>query len=273
MKFKSIFIVFCTALLLFMTIIVIMKFIMLDVPLAQPYLRFSWLLLLVLAIFLVGFNVFYFTNRRLFLLLEKEDWPALSRYLENRVIKKGKYSPGLVSLLAKTYLLLSDAVAVMSLENKVALAKPALVGKNAIIFGTARVLGKDISGAVRFFKAHKETAKAEHREWTYWYYGFALLLDRQFEEAAKEFSFLARISKDAVITGLSSYFLADTLAPLLPGNKDELLEVSFAGRERVRKALPLPKDWGTEISRFSSEIHIATIMKYIKEAGAWIYSE
>jgi len=205
------------------------------------------------------------------MLLEKEDWPALSRYLENRVIRNGNYSPRLVRLLANTYLVLSDAAAVMSLENKVAISKPGLVDLNALIFGAARILGGDISGAVRFFKARKDTVKSGLKEWVQWYHGFTLLLDHQYEEAEKEFTFLTRFAKDGVITGLSAYFLSENISYLLPDMKREVLEISSFGRERAQNILPSLKDWRAETSRLSSEIHAAAISKYLQETSSWLY--
>ena len=205
------------------------------------------------------------------MLLEKEDWPALVRYLEDRVIQKGRYSSRLVRLLANSYLVLSDSEAVMSLENKVAIAKPALVDANSLVFGTARILGKDISGALHFFETRKDRVKSELREWVRWYYGFSLLLDRQFEKSAGEFSLLSRLSKDAVVTALSSYFLSETIARVLPEKESELLKISAEGRERVRKALPQINNWNREISSLSTEIHAAALSKYLEETGQWLY--
>jgi len=226
---------------------------------------------MVLVILFIGFNAFYFINKQLFLLLEKEDWPALVRYLEDRVIQRGRYSPRLVRLLANSYLVLSDSAAVMSLENKVAIAKPSLVDANVLVFGTARILGKDISGAVRFFEVRRDAAKGERREWVNWYRGFALLLDRRYEEAADDFSLLARVSKEGVITGLSSYFLAETIARALPDREPELRNISREGRERVLRALPGIKHWSREISRLSTEIHVAVLSKYMEETSRWLY--
>jgi hypothetical protein len=228
-------------------------------------------LIAVLAILFLAFNVFYFINRRLFMLLEKEDWPALVRYLEDRVIQKGSYSQRMVRLLANSYLVLSDSAAVMSLENKVAVSRPALVDANALVFGTARILGKDISGAVRFLGTRKDTVKPALKEWVRWYYGFALLLNYSFEEASDEFSLLARTAKDGVVAGLSSYFLAETLARVLPLKRDDFLNISADGKGRVLKALPAVKSWNREISRLSAEIHAAAISGYLEEAGRWLY--
>ena len=242
---------------------------------SSPGILLQITLSLMVALFLLlsAFNAFYFINWRLFFLLEKEDWPALVRYLEDEVIKKSKYRPYLVRLLINSYLVLSDSGAVMSLENKAALIKPALLDANALLFGAARILSKDISGAARFFALRKKTAKGARRDWVCWYYGFALVLGREYEEAGKEFSPLARVSKNSVIAGLSSYFLAETLAQELREKKAEYQKTAAVGRERVLKALPLLDDWNRELSRLSAEIHAAAISKYMAKAGKWLYTE
>ena len=271
MKFKFLFILLNITLFLFLAILLILPYFMLGPSFAVSFWQYNWPIILLWIVLFAGFNTFYFLNRQLFLLLEKEDWPALVRYLEERVIQKGRYSSRLVRLLANSYLVLSDSAAVMSLENKVAIAKPGLVDANALVFGTARVLGNDITGALRFFEIRKNTVKSDIKEWVYWYYGFSLLLNRQFEEAAGQFSFLAGASKDAVITALSSYFLSETIARALPLNGSDLRKISSEGKERVKKALPDINSWNREVSRLSSEIHAAALSKYMEETGQWLY--
>ena len=271
MKFKSIFVLLNLTLLLFLGILIMLPLFIMDSSFIGPFWQSNWPFILILVLLLLGFNTFYFMNRKLFLLLEKEDWPALVRYLEDVVIQRGRYSSRLVRLLANSYLVLADSAAVMSLENKTAIAKPALVDAYALVFGTARILGKDISGAVRFFAVRKDKVKGEDKEWVRWYHAFALLLDHQFEKAGGEFSLLARVSQDGIITGLSSYFLNGTIAKALPEKERELREISAQGRERVLKALPGVKGWEQEAARMSSEIHAAVLSKYMEETGRWLY--
>ena len=258
--------------LVFLAVLILLPYIMIGPSLTESFWRINWPLIIFLILLFLGFNIFYFTNRKLFLLLEKEDWPALVRYLEDKVIQKNKYSTRLVRLLANSYLVLSDSASVMSLENKAAIAKPSVIDANILIFGTARILGGDINGAIRFFETRKDTAKAEFREWVHWYHGFSLLLDRQFEKAGESFSLLARFSKDGVISGLSSYFLFTTIAPALFEKREEYYENSAEGRERVHKALPKIESWKKEVSKLSTEIHAAAISKYLEETGNWLYN-
>ena len=203
--------------------------------------------------------------------MEKEDWPALVHYLEYEVFTKGRYSARLVRLLATSYLVLSDTEGVINLENKTAIAKPALLEANVLVFGAGRILGKDFSGAARFFEARKYTAKPALKEWVSWFMGFSFLLDYRLQGAADEFSFLARESKNAVVTALSSYFLSETLSRVLPEREKELMEISSIGKNRALIALPDFESWRREISKISTEIHIVIISKYIDATGVWLY--
>ena len=271
MKFKLTFILFSLTLFLFLLILIFLPVFFLGSSYSLSYWRTNWPLLFIWVCLFSGFIVFYFTNKQLFLLLEKEDWPALVIYLEDRVIKKGRYSSRLVRLLASSYLILSDTAAVISLENKTAIARPALVNANALLFGTAYILGKDVAGAVRFFQTRKYTVKKKQRDWVCWYLGFSFLLDYKFQDAINEFSVLAGKSKDPVVTALSSFFLSETMARVLPGEEEELKKISQEGRERVSLVMPKLENWQKRISALSREIHVVIISKYIDGTGRWLY--
>ena len=273
MKFNFIVILFNIILLLFFAVLGFLPYYILGPSFSSSFWRMNWPFVLVWAFLFFAFNIFYFINRKLLLLLEREDWPALVRFLEDKVIMQGRYSPRLVRLLANSYLVLSDSAAVMSLENKVAIAKPALVDENTLVFGTARILGNDISGALRFFRIRKDKVKSKLSEWVNWYYGFTLLLDRQFEESLEVFSLLARISRDSIVTALSSYFLFKNIIFVPLEKKREFRESSTFGRGRALKTLPNIKAWHRKTARLSAEIHGAVVWKYLEDAGTWLYRE
>jgi hypothetical protein len=271
-KFKFVFILFCLTLFLLLLLFVLLPLFLLGPATSLAYWSTNWPFLLLWLVLFSAFGFFYFTNRRLFSLLEREDWPALVHYLEYEVFTKGRYSSRLVRLFATSYLVLSDTDGVINLENKTAIAKPALLDANVLIFGAGRILGKDFSGAARFFEARKYTAKPALREWVSWYLGFSFLLDYRLQGAADEFSLLARESKNAVVTALSSYFLSETLSRVLPERETELKEISAAGKNRALNLLPDPEAWKRTISKISTELHIAVISKYIDGTGDWLYS-
>ena len=272
MKFKSIVIIFNISIVFFLLVIGFLPFFILGAGFAGDFWASGWPVFLILACALAALNAYYFSKRRLYYLLEREDWPALQEYLEQRVISRGKYSPPLVQLLANTYLVMSDSAAVTALENKTAIAKPALVEANALVFGAARILGGDPAGAAGFFSLRLAGGKAKDLQWVRWYYGFSLLLNRQFGKAETEFRALAAESTDAVITGLSAFFLADTLQKHTE-NRDAVQAGVREGRERVQRSLKTIEAWNREAAKIETEVHAAVIKQYISQAGTWLFEE
>jgi uncharacterized integral membrane protein len=273
LKFRFLFTLFNGIMLFFMALIFIIPFIVFGTGFAFNFWRSSWPLGTVLVLLLAGTNGYYFTNKRLFLLLEREDWPALVQYLEGRVFHDRRYSQNLVRLLANTYLVLSDSASVMSLERRIAAARPALVDANVLLFGVARILCKDNAGAARFFSRRLDSAKTGSAGWVRWYYGFSLLLDRQFSTAGEQFSLLVHDSRDAVITGISAYFLDNTLRKALPEQGENYRSAARDGRVRVQKALPSRGAWQKETGKLQTEVYAVVLLKYLGETADWLYRE
>jgi hypothetical protein len=271
LKFKIILILFNFIITLFLFFVFILPNFFLGLDFTGVFWRGAWPLAVAFVLVLLVMDAFYLRNRRLFYLLEREDWPALVQYLEDRVIKRGHYFSPMVRFLANAYLVLADYRAVTSLENKTAMVKPRLVDANALIFGTARILGKDYEGAVRFFEEKAGKVKRKTAAWVRWYVGFARLLNRQFSPAADVFALIAREEEDAALAGLSSYFLAASLTRLLPGRAFELMAAAMDGRKRVRAALPVQDAWNKEIDKMRNETHVVVLSKYLDETSEWLY--
>jgi hypothetical protein len=270
LKFKSIFIIFNISIVFFLLAAGLFPLFILGPDFAGGFWASGWPLFLILFLALIGLNVFYFSRRRLYYLLEREDWPALQEYLEQQVISRGRYTAQMVQLLANTYLVMSDSAAVTALENKTAIAKPALVEANALVFGAARILGGDPAGAADFFSLRLARGKAKDLQWVRWYYGFSLLLNRQFGKAEAEFRVLAAESTDPVITGLSAFFLAGALQKHTE-NRNECLAKAQDGRERVQNSLKTIADWNREAVKIETEVHAAVIKQHISQAGTWLF--
>jgi hypothetical protein len=298
LKFKILFLFFNCMLILFLLILFFMPFLILGKDLAPAwngnFIRSLWPLGAILTATLIILDFYYFSNRKLFRLLEREDWPALAGHLETRLPRRGRYPAYLVRLYANTCLVLSDFETVLNLENKLALVKPAMVERNALLFGTARILGKDYAGALRFFAARDRALgpgpvrgfgaavfkgraflsgffagdRTKRSQWLAWFHGFALILNRRFEEAAEKFRLIAEEAADPLVAALAAWFLTDSLSPIAADSQ----EAALAARERVRSSLTRRKDWEREIAKNETEIYAAILRKYINKAGDWIYN-
>jgi hypothetical protein len=246
---------------------------MLGKDIAKTFFVSAWPVFIILIIALIAINIFYFINRKLFFLLEREDWPALVYYLETQMTYKSRYTSRNVSLLANTYLVLSDSASVTALEKKISTAKPALLESNCLTFGVARILNKDYSGAAQFFQKNRNSSKTESAVWVRWYYAFSELLDENYLPATDEFILLVKECRDPLLIGLSAYFLEKSLAKSLPARKNELQQCAEDGILRVKKYLPSHIAWQKDTAKMQSEIYATVIVKYINNAEHWIYQK
>ena len=229
-------------------------------------------LLILMFLLLAGIGLYFIINYRLLSLLEREDWPALAYYLEQKIIVKNRYNDRDVRLLASSYLVISDYPSVQKLENRALLAKPSVVDNNVLIFGAARVLSGNHKDAVAFFKMRLDKCPEKDRQWIRWFLGFSYLLSGEFTLAEPELSSLAVSCDDAVITALSAYFLDSSLAKNSP-RPDECRAAAETGRSRIVKVINNAAKWKKEVDKTGAEIHTAIIRKYIDEAGKWLFKE
>ncbi len=214
MKFKYLIIAFSILIVLFLLITALLPVFTQNPAYTVNLRNMVSPLLILMSVVLICFGIFFLVNYRLFLLLEREDWPALAYYLEQKIFVKNKYNSRYVRLLASSYMVISDYASVIKLENKALSVKKSVVEKNVLIFGSARVINGDYKGAADFFKTQLENGKLNKpdMEWVRWFYGFSCLLESAFDKAEQEFMSMAVSSGDALITGVSAYFLTVNLA-------------------------------------------------------------
>ena len=269
MKFKFIYIIFNILIILFLLVIGVFPLVLFGPEFAVKFWTSAWPLGLVLLAVLAILNIFFLSNHRLFMLLEREDWPALVDFLERRIFDRERYSPRMVKLLANSYIIMSDSGGVLRLEKKLALAKPALIEANALTFGSARILGGDAAGAVDFFHKRMEKAGDKCNLWIRLFYAFSLLLSRNFSRAEQEFCFLAACN-DALIAGLSAWFIYDTLSKHAADQEQSRVFATDA-KKNVKGAIKSISAWKKESTRIETEVFGAVIKKYVDEAGIWLF--
>ncbi|MCL1991926.1 MAG: hypothetical protein FWG66_03145 [Spirochaetes bacterium] len=272
MKIKYLIIMFNAILVFLLLFAALAPFILIGPGFAVIFWREAWPLALLIVLALAGLNAFFISNYPVYRLLEREDWPALAYYLEDKVYEKKQYSLRNVRLLANSYLELCDFPSAFKLESKVAIVKPSIVAKNVLIFGTARLLSGDYKRAAAFYKNCLARGKVPQKQWVLWFYALSLMLEGDIENAQKQFVALAENSKDLVVTGLSAYFLASALEKKSP-RPEECREVYEKCRMRVRAAYKNIDNWKKETQKAKAEVHRAVIRKYINEAGTWLFEQ
>ena len=272
MKFKHLIIAFSAVIALIVLITTLLPLVVSGHLTAVTFKHVSLPLILFMAVLLICMSIFFFFNYRLFSLLEREDWPALAYYLEQKIYVKNRYTHQNVKLLASSYLVISDFPSVLKLESKTTLIKPHLISKNVLIFGAARVLNGSHADAAGFFKAQLGKCGKKDKQWVHWFYGFSRLLSGSYLQAEDEFLSLAVTSDNVLITGLSAYFLSTSIEKHSLSPK-KCREMSENGRERVKNAIKTLENWKKDADNVGSEIHVAIIKKYIDSAGKWLFEE
>jgi hypothetical protein len=279
-NFKALVVLFNAGVVIFFTLLLTLPLLFLGRAMTGDLLSSLRIPAAALLLGVLGIDVFFARNFRLIVLLEREDWHALARYLERRVMEQGRFKVYLVELLAKTWLMLSNFEGLRALENRVAQARPLLLEKRALLFGVLRILGGDYAGAERFFAAHPAPDRAEGKAggqlpaggaWLRWYRAFTLILTERREEGAALFAPLARFSRDALVAGLSAWFLEGYCAPALPEQRAELSAAALRGRERVLSMTGGRGSWERAAARQQGEVHVTILAKYLAEAADWIY--
>ncbi|MDR0487293.1 MAG: hypothetical protein LBG91_03500 [Treponema sp.] len=270
MKFKHLIIIFTIVIIFFLLIITLLPSIIAGPEFAANFRNITLPVSLFMAVLLISMNCFFLFNYRLLSLLEREDWPALAYYLEQKIYGKGQYSARKVRLLASSYLVVSDYSSVLRLESKLLTVRPELVEKNVLIFGAARVLDGNYKEAAVFFQTRLEKGRVKEEQWVRWFYGFSRMLAGAFALAEPEFMTLAVSSGSAFITGLSAYFLFNTLAKHSP-KPEECRAAAKKGRDRVVEKVKNTGGWKNEMVKMENEIHVTIVRKYIDQAGAWLF--
>ncbi|WP_304239568.1 hypothetical protein [Gracilinema caldarium] len=272
MKFKSIFILFNIVIILSFCFVFAMPFFALGPEFALKFWTTSWPLGLLLLVILAGFDSFFIINLKIFELLEREDWPALVQYLEDRVIKQHRYSQRLVKLLIHSYLVMSDPQSVINLETLLKKDKPKLLAANSLLFGISHVLKGDHAGAVNLFLEQEKIGGLKN-EWEQWYLCFALLLQKRFTEAADRLIGLAQNGKDSLVCALSALFLWDTIQNAVPEKAEAAKSAAERAKTRIKKALPDLRAWNKELGKAQGEIQVIILGKSLQDAGRFIYEE
>jgi hypothetical protein len=242
--------------------------------------QIAWPLGIALILSLSVINVIFWMNRKLLGLLEDENWLALTAYLEKKLYENRRYNSRYVRLLTQSYLATENYEGVINLKNRLAAAKPALVEDNALLLGTAYLLGGNTAAAAEFFGERLE--KGKPGDWLRWYYGFSLLLTGSYERAGDALRELAagmpaanmpaEGKRDIMVIGLAAFVLSE-LTGKIPAAPAEWRIYAEEGKDKVRKTLKTARKWIKKAKKLKAEIHGAAIRSYVDKAGAWIWGE
>jgi hypothetical protein len=267
MKFKAIFALFNIVLIVSFLLIFFMPILLLGTEAFPLFWGKNWIIGLVFLLTLGALNLYFIAHWGLFRHLEKEDWPGLVSYLEERVLGRNRIRPLLIRMLLNAYLITSHTDGILALEAFLKPKHPRLIGRFCIQFGVPYLLMKDPSVSEAFFAGVPVGGNARSRDWMKWNHAFCLLQMSRPDSAKTELGELLPDARDPVLRMLCLY-LIDVFA----GKDAELDSGLEKGRADLKRRFG-PEAMKRHIEKSSENMEIVILSKIVQDAREWLYSD
>jgi hypothetical protein len=227
----------------------------------------NWPIAVVFVVTLCAIDAYFLLNWRLFTALEREDWPAVASFLEDRILRKGRITGSRVRLLLNTYLVTSHTDAILALEAYLAEKRPDLIGKYSLPFGIPHLLARDPKDSQGWFRAQLQRSSLDARDWVRWNLAFCLLQSQQKEEARRELSELVEHVSDPVLLLLSLYLLEAVV------HGDAGLHARVGARREELKRSQTPATMQKAIEKSSVNIQVVVLSRLLRDASDWLFAQ
>ncbi len=260
MKFKVIFIAFNVIIVFSFLFIFFMPVIVLGWEYSELFWSNNWLLALVFVFIIGALNLYFGLNWRLFSLLEKEDWPGLTQYLEQRVYTQHRVTKQNVRILINGYVVTANTAAVERLESHVRARSDALLRHFALEFGVPRLLRNDPVEMEEYFGELAAGDGVRNADWIKWNHAFALMTLRKNDDAKKILSGLIDDVDSPVLLVLTLYLL-DAYA----GGEDELRE-KLEGKKRWFREKYDARRWERELEKNRGNLEVLVLSRLLEDA-------
>ncbi len=267
MKLKAIFLLFNSVLVVSFLLIFLMPLFLLGTDSFSLFWGRNWIIAAVFLASLGAVNAYFGVNWRLFVSLEKEDWPALVVLLEHRILRRGLTRPMYVRLLLNAYLILSNTEGILALEAFLRKKSPRLVERFSLPFGIPYLLMKDPAVSEAFFSSLLASKRLSGRDWVRWNRSFSLIQMGRGEAAKEELAALGGSAREPVVRLLSLYLL-DVL-----GRNDPAAERLVSDGKRALQSAYTPQGMQRVIERSGENMEVVILSKIVGDARAWLYGD
>jgi len=266
MKFKAIYALFNAVLLISFLAIFLMPRFVLGVDYFSLFWKRNWIVAVVFVLTLGALNVYFFLNWGLFRYLEREDWPGLISYLEDRILARGMARPMYVRMILNAYLIMSNTEGILALESYLKKKRPGLVAQFSLQFGVPYLLMKEPSVSEAFFAALLADTKVAMPDWVKWNHAFSLVQQHKSESASEELLRLADAAKDPLVQMLSLYLL-DVYA-----RQDQRIEDRVKALRHVLTQRLTQAEMNRRIQKSGDNMEVVILSKIVQDARDWLYA-
>jgi hypothetical protein len=271
LKFKTLYILFNVVIVAAFLFVFLLPLAMLGADYFRQFAQKNWIAALLFAAALIVINGYFAFNWKLFRLLEREDWPALIRFLEDSVYRRGRLSRSSCRLLLNAYLITANTEAVAALEARVRRDRPALLKALALPFGLPYLLRRQpeqeaAEAAAGYFGPLAGEPGVADRGWICWNYAFSLMRLKRYDEARAQLEGLLKARPGPELHLLSLYML-ESYAEKDPRLREKL----EAGKVELRRKLA-PQQWRRRVEAGGNP-QITLLAPILREARDWLFSD
>jgi hypothetical protein len=267
MKFKAIFSLFNGVLILSFLMIFLMPLFLLGTEYFSLFWARNWAIALVFIVTLAALNAYFFMNWGLFRHLEREDWPGLVSYLEERILGRGMTRPMFVRMILNAYLITSNTEGILALESFLRVKRPTLIARFSLQFGIPYLLMKDPAASEAYFRSKLEEKKIADRDWIRWNRSFSLIQMGKPEEAKVELMGVLEVVREPVLRMLCLYLL-DVFARQDSDTERRVRE----GRSALTREIT-QREMGKRIEKSGENMEVVILSKIVLDARDWLYAE
>lgn len=265
MKFKTIFFLFNGIILFSFLFIALMPLFVLGGEYTRIFWEENWFLALIFIVFISVLDGYFIINWRMFSLLEREDWPGLTAYLEDEVYEKNKINSRNIKMMVNTSLTISNLDKISRLEKEVCEKKPALLSQHGILLGIPYLLNQNRDEGKVFYQRCINEGSKKDLPWLHWCFAFLLLSGQELDEARPYLTDLS-VSAGEPILKLLSIYLLSTVTP----EGDEVLKSS---RSSFLETYPDRKSLEKHVARSkANNVVVLLLSSILDDSQKWLYA-
>jgi hypothetical protein len=265
LKFRTLYILFNAVIVAAFLFIFLMPLALLGVDYFRLFAQKNWIAGVLFLVTLIIINGYFALNWKLFRLLEREDWPALIRHLEDSIRRRGRLSKSSCRLLLNAYLITGNTEPIAALEARVRRDRPGLLSALALSFGLPYLLRGDPQAAAGYFGPLAAQRGVADRGWIRWNYAFSLMQLKMQEQAGAELQALLAEDPAPELRLLSLYMLVANPSP-------ELREQAERGRRELAGKLT-PEQWRRRLEGGGGNPQLTLLAPILRDAREWLLSE
>lgn len=270
MKLKTVFILFNAIVISTFLLVFLMPIFFLGLQFTTIFWRSNWYLIVLFLVVLAALNTYFALNWRLFSALEREDWREIADVLEDRVLRRGRYSDSNIRLLVNAYVVSSRSDAISKLEHALREKKPDVLRRHVLRLGIPHLLSNDGERIEKYFGEFRNdlavgTGSGEEIYWVEWCYAFGLLLQGRMDEGRQVLEKLVEHAPAGIVRGTALY-LVGPHAEAVPGGSETIEEKRREFVQRMSR-----EEWKKVTERERTELHVLVLSKLLRDVEQWLY--